>query len=74
MSDQSAQNDIRDRGDRSVEQWFICKRDTGICEIIKADNKESIANSVETWGGFASQGEAIAKRIGLIRAGKCQPL
>ncbi|TYQ30663.1 DDE transposase family protein [Pseudanabaena sp. UWO310] len=77
MSDQSAQNDIHDRGDRgdrSGEQWFICKRDTGICEIIKADNKESIANSVETWGGFASQGEAIAKRIGLIRAGKCQPL
>jgi hypothetical protein len=54
-------------------QWFICKRDTGICEIIKSDSNEEIADSVETWGAFASQGEAIAKRVGLIRAGKCKP-
>ncbi|NJR66887.1 MAG: DDE transposase family protein [Leptolyngbyaceae cyanobacterium CRU_2_3] len=26
------------------------------------------------WGPFASQGEAIARRVGLIRSGKCQPL
>jgi hypothetical protein len=55
------------------EKWFICKRDTGICEIVKSDHSEQIANSVETWGAFASQGEAIAKRVGLIRAGKCTP-
>ncbi|PZO44530.1 MAG: DDE transposase family protein [Pseudanabaena frigida] len=61
---------------QASEQWFICKRDTGICEIVKIASKEEkeIADSVETWGGFTSQGEAIAKRIGLIRAGKCQPL
>ncbi|HEY9630251.1 MAG TPA: DDE transposase family protein [Coleofasciculaceae cyanobacterium] len=28
----------------------------------------------ERWGPFASQGEAIARRVGLIRSGKCQPL
>jgi hypothetical protein len=28
----------------------------------------------ERWGPFASQAEAIARRVGLIRAGKCQPL
>ena len=25
------------------------------------------------WGPFETQNQAIAKRIGLIRAGKCQP-
>ncbi|MBI4781483.1 MAG: hypothetical protein HY785_09155 [Oscillatoriophycideae cyanobacterium NC_groundwater_1537_Pr4_S-0.65um_50_18] len=28
----------------------------------------------DRWGPFASQGEAIARRVGLIRSGKCQPL
>lgn len=56
------------------EQWFICKHDNGICEIVKSKSNEDIPNAVETWGAFASQGEAIAKRVGLIRAGKCQPL
>jgi len=54
-------------------QWFICKRDTGICEIVNSDRCEEVLNATETWGAFASQGEAIAKRIGLIRAGKCKP-
>ncbi|MFO0543020.1 MAG: DDE transposase family protein [Pseudanabaena sp.] len=58
---------------KASEQWFICKRDTGLCEIVKSDRNEEIANSLETWGAFASQGEAIAKRVGLIRAGKCTP-
>ncbi len=71
----SAQIDnSRDLSDRTAsEQWFICKRDTDICEIVKNDRNEEILNSVETWGAFASQGEAIAKRVGLIRAGKCNP-
>ncbi|GBO56434.1 hypothetical protein APA_4770 [Pseudanabaena sp. lw0831] len=64
----------QDLSDRPAsEEWFICKRDTGHCEIVKSDRSEEIANSVETWGAFASQGEAIAKRVGLIRAGKCNP-
>ena len=73
----SAQIDnSQDLTDRTAsEQWFICKRDTGFCEIVKSDRdrNEEILNSVETWGAFASQGEAIAKRVGLIRAGKCSP-
>lgn len=55
------------------KQWFICKRETGICEIISSTNQETLSNSLEIWGAFDSQGEAIAKRVGLIRAGKCQP-
>lgn len=50
-------------GDRTdSEQWFI-----------KSDRNDEILDSVETWGAFASQSEAIAKRVGLIRAGKCTP-
>ena len=30
--------------------------------------------SLEKWGPFKAKNQAIAKRIGLIRAGKCQPL
>jgi len=59
--------------DRAPSQWFICKRDTGVCEIVNSDHREEILNAVETWGAFASQGEAIAKRVGLIRTGKCKP-
>lgn len=28
---------------------------------------------LERWGPFDSQGQAIARRVGLIRAGKCKP-
>ena len=75
INSMSAQIDnSQDLSDRNTsEQWFICKLDTGVCEIVKSDRSEEIANSLETWGAFASQGEAIAKRVGLIRAGKCKP-
>lgn len=59
----------------AAERWFIGKRaDTGICEIVKGNSREDLTDFVETWGAFSSQGEAIAKRVGLIRVGKCQPL
>jgi hypothetical protein len=29
---------------------------------------------VKRWGPFASRDEAIARRVGLIRAGHCQPI
>ena len=60
----------------TLEKWFICKRSTGICEIvnINSGSKAELTDAIETWGAFNSQGEAIAKRVGLIRAGKCQPI
>jgi hypothetical protein len=68
-------NNVEDSPDTlASEQWFICKRDNNICEIVKTDSKDEISDAVEIWGAFASQGEAIAKRVGLIRSGKCQPL
>lgn len=57
------------------ENWYIVKRKSENCEIVpgeevKGDNPQII----EQWGPFTSQTEAIARRVGLIRSGKCQPI
>jgi hypothetical protein len=33
----------------------------------------TVGQIVEQWGPFESADEAIARRVGLIRSGKCQP-
>ncbi len=53
-----------------LKQWYIFKQPSGTCEIAL----QTTQDAVETWGPFASQDEAIARRVGLIRAGKCQPV
>ncbi|HAA33544.1 MAG TPA: hypothetical protein DCE56_44725 [Cyanobacteria bacterium UBA8553] len=55
--------------------WYIVKGDEGQCEIVPSDETEDEASSevAERWGPFDSQQEAIARRVGLIRAGKCKP-
>jgi hypothetical protein len=54
--------------------WYIVKQPAGTCEIIQMDSpQKDPASDKQTWGPFDSQGEAIARRVGLIRAGKCQP-
>lgn len=56
--------------------WYIIKLKEGNCDIVSSqeiDSKES-TNILEQWGPFNSQGEAIARRVGLIRAGKCKPV
>jgi hypothetical protein len=61
--------------------WYIVKQSDGSCEILphpptRSDNSgngESGSSELERWGPFASEEEAIARRVGLIRAGKCQP-
>jgi hypothetical protein len=60
----------------SNAQWYICKQASGNCLIVNlmvelADLE--LNQSIESWGPFPSQNEAIAKRVGLIRAGKCIP-
>ncbi len=56
--------------------WYIIKRPNQTCEVISDQELKGIpkVDILEQWGSFSSQGEAIAKRVGLIRAGKCQPL
>ena len=59
-------------------QWYIYKLKSGNCEIVNHNPADDPCNlesnlSSETWGPYSSQNEAIAKRVGLIRAGKCLP-
>jgi hypothetical protein len=62
--------------------WYIVKRPEGNCEIIPAvelqnlamDDENKNTSTTERWGPFDSEAEATARRIGLIRAGKCQPV
>ncbi|MEQ8467082.1 hypothetical protein [Coleofasciculus sp. E1-EBD-02] len=55
-----------------TQHWYIVKQKNGQCEIVPSTQVEGEETS-ERWGPFASQQDAIARRIGLIRAGKCQP-
>lgn len=59
----------------ATQTWYIVKRQEGKCEILSSEQVEGEDKSafVERWGPFNSQAEAIARRVGLIRAGKCQP-
>ena len=41
-------------------------------EIIESLD-EPLTEDAKYWGSFPSREDAIAHRIGLIRAGKCQP-
>ena len=67
--------------------WYIIKRSDGHCDIVSghpdSSNSEQTSpgspasepiDSSEQWGPYGSQSEAIARRVGLIRAGKCQPV
>jgi hypothetical protein len=54
------------------QSWLIVKIADGTCQIV-ADDADLTAATAQ-WGPYASREEAIAKRIGLIRASKCQPV
>ena len=55
----------------SDEYWYVVKQEDGTCEVVSFTSKKTPQQ--EQWGSFDSQSEAIAKRVGLIRAGKCKP-
>lgn len=62
-----------------AEQWYIIKRPQGHCEILPqsvlADHLPSTHSPESaTWGPFMSRNDAIARRVGLIRSGHCQPI
>jgi len=66
------------------EKWYIQKQEMGTCLVISDRTLNSPENSsdqpsetkpdLEIWGPFNSQAEAIARRVGLIRTGKCLPI
>lgn len=56
--------------------WYIVKQPNGQCEIVPSDRlseAQSADSNSEQWGPFETPDEAIARRVGLIRAGKCKP-
>jgi hypothetical protein len=53
--------------------WYILKNVTGTCDIL-SEPEISQDEATKCWGPFTSKSEAIARRVGLIRSGKCQPL
>jgi hypothetical protein len=55
----------------SDKAWYIVKNENGTCEVVEAATDTMPATP--GWGPFSDRSTAIAKRIGLIRAGKCQP-
>ena len=65
----------------ATPKFYIVKRPAGNCEILPlAEPSQRIAqleqqnpSIIEKWGPYDSPEDAIARRIGLIRAGKCQP-
>jgi hypothetical protein len=59
----------------NTQNWYIVKRSAGNCEIVSSDQvEEDNPEIIEQWGPFSSQEEAIARRVGLIRSSKCQPV
>lgn len=58
--------------DESSAAWYVLKESAGSCKIVSSEDLEPV-DGQEQWGPFTSREEAIARRVGLIRAGKCQP-
>jgi hypothetical protein len=58
--------------DGSPPGWYIIQQSDGSCEIAIAP-AENLSSGQRQWGPYESQQEAIARRIGLIRAGHCRP-
>jgi hypothetical protein len=52
--------------------WYIVKTPDQSCSV--TDDQILADATSEKWGPYSTRDEAIAKRIGLIRAGKCQPV
>jgi hypothetical protein len=59
----------------SAEQqfWYVIKQEDGTCQVTQFDRPQTKTPEQEQWGSYSSEQEAITKKIGLIRAGKCQP-
>lgn len=55
-----------------TQNWYIVQNEEGKCQIINCTDQNPL-NNQKYWGPFDSEQEAIARRVGLIRAGKCQP-
>jgi hypothetical protein len=69
------------------DTWYIVKLPNQQCKLVshaefahdflpsddQSQTNDSAPEPVEFWGPYPTQQEAIARRVGLIRAGKCKP-
>lgn len=56
-----------------TDQWYIIQTTSGQCEVVSHPPDQEEVPSLIQWGPFATRNDAIAKRVGLIRSGKCHP-
>ena len=56
-----------------TKYWYVIKQQDGTCRVAGFATRQTKTPEQEQWGSYNSEPEAIAKKIGLIRAGKCQP-
>jgi hypothetical protein len=57
------------------EGWLIVQAEAGHCDILPAEQlPPQQREQAKTWGPYDSQGEATARRVGLIRSGQCKPV
>lgn len=54
----------------NTPDWYIIKLLDGTCDIKQVAQKPQ---NQEYWGKYSTFEEAVAKRVGLIRAKKCKP-
>ncbi|NMF86077.1 hypothetical protein [Nodosilinea sp. P-1105] len=59
-----------------AEGWYIVQAEDGTCQVLPAVkiSREQLQAKLPMWGPYATQDDAIARRVGLIRAGKCNPV
>lgn len=56
-----------------TQKWYIVKQEDGTCEISDRPPLDAGSPEKQVWGPFSDRQDAIARRVGLIRSGKCQP-
>jgi hypothetical protein len=66
-----------------ASNWYIVSQEAGGCLIVTAqelaaygadeEEEEGDSPTIECWGPFENQEEAIAKRTSLIQSGRCKP-
>ncbi|ACK67509.1 conserved hypothetical protein [Rippkaea orientalis PCC 8801] len=56
------------------QKFYIVKNTEGYCQILSVNiDHQKPSEATQFWGPFNSQDEAINRRVGLIRSGKCKP-
>lgn len=57
------------------EGWYVVQTEDGTCNVLSAESisRERLQERRPMWGPYATQQEAITRRVGLIRSGKCEP-